>query len=288
MIQTGVPGSTSASVVPPNPPHVESAGYRARAGVPPIVTNMTPGLYSPPPNGHSNNSSLSSASEAMDRAQGSHSSLSDGHGHHDEGHGRRVIPRSPATAGHPQFHSQHLAPPHGLGASASTPSLQLPLEDEGTYRAGPSSAVGNYASTAFASGSGHASGSNQVASSSRQAELGVDDIDLSGMDPETAALVLQIHREEVESRRQEEARVAADERMALQEQESERLQEEARVRADERIALQEQESEREAWQLTAQSQAEGTEAQVRAEDAQAVSFTDGQVLDTAYDHSDNC
>lgn len=295
VIQTGVPSSTSASVVPPNAPHVESAGYRARAGVPPIVTNMPAPPYSPP-NGPSNNSSLSSAGEAMERGQGSRSSIGDTW--HDDGH-RWAAPRSPGMdqLGHPPAFassSQHLHLPTQTG-STSTSSLLLPgHDDEGTYRAGSSSAAASSSSQGFglsyANGSG--SGSNQAGGSSSVGDLGMENIDLSGMDMETRKLVLQmLHEEQTEWQQQEEELVLADERLAMHEQEIERRKEEAArrraeaaraesVRADELVALAAQADEREAWQRSTQV-SEDHDAQIHGDEAQAVSVVGPPVLTPA-------
>jgi len=207
--QMSIPDASSATVVPPT-----DTAFRARPGVPPILTNIEPAPpYTPHPASSTRHSkdgshgSLASAGEPMDRGHGSRTSITD-----------RSAP--------PQDNGNSYMPHHMSSGSDSVayggvepqvrtmspPSLnpELPPSDEGTYRASSSNAM--------AGPSTHASSSREVLSG------GYQNLDLSGIDPESAKLILEL-------------------------QQQDEAEEQRRIQEDELIALQAQETEREVWQV---------------------------------------
>lgn len=220
VVQTGILSSASAPVVPPQDT------FRSRPGVPPIVTDMTPvPPYAPPTSGHhSNNSSLSSSAEAMDRGSGSRTSITsvdDANILRAQGRLGSTSSRSPMTdpsAIH-NPRSLHMPPVHADG-SVSSPNLPLDSQaddDEGTYRPNQQQPL--------------ASGSSANASAGPSSS---DSLATADMDEATKQLILDLQRaDEEEDARRQAIRQATEE-------------------ADKRLAMQEQENEREVWQLLQQ------------------------------------
>lgn len=262
--QTSIPDASNATVVPPAAEANNAFRTTQRPGVPPILTDMGPAPpYTPHPASSSHNSrdSLGSnsaavgagAGEAMDRSRGhsrgSWTSLSDREEDGEDWINSTRLPNSSGSSRSlnaeplPQPTQRPFSPPHR--------SATEPPEDEGTYR--PALPPRPPSSNAVAGPSSAAGPSNGAGTSTGGPGLGLD-FDLRGVDAASAALILEMTRLEAEEERHR------------QEEEA------ARIARDELIAYQAQETEREVWQVMQQIELEKArerEEQSRRDEQQA-------------------
>ncbi|BEJ12590.1 hypothetical protein CspHIS471_0210500 [Cutaneotrichosporon sp. HIS471] len=202
----------------------------------PIVTDITVPPYSVA--GHrSNSSSMSGPSEPMDRGTGSRTSITSvddanmvrtrGTLGSSSSHSPPMTdPVSTSAAHHPLM----VPPLHHGSRSLSSPNVHIidPLadDDEGTYRPVPAATPAARSSRAGTSSS-YSAGPSDADTQAIATLAGITD----DMDAATKATVLMLYMQDQEAEQQA------------------RAQRLAREEADERLAMQEQESEREVWQL---------------------------------------
>ncbi|EIW71137.1 hypothetical protein TREMEDRAFT_67590 [Tremella mesenterica DSM 1558] len=243
--QTGVPSAFSAPVVPPATVHYRSNAER-RADMPPIATDFAARRLRRTPSRHSKEGSQSSISDAYDLGAGSGNSASEWSEVDADGELRRrrrllgsSSSRSPRTdpstslgTSSPSLPTPpappHFNPPLQSWSASSSPSIRGQTLDVPRSPSidGHKQQRGSLTPTAQA----FPFSDNQAGPSRPQnrpdAGLGLN-IDLSGMDPETRALIEQFKREEDEARLEAEERKRqeeADLELARKEQRAERIE----------------------------------------------------------------
>lgn len=268
VLQTGVPGASSASVVPPVQPEEEVYRSNAdrRAGMPPIMTDLA-GVKRTPSK-HSKDGSLSSTSEMLDRGIGSDwSDLGQEEWVQRAQKGVRSVAERRLGSSASSSRSP-LTDSHGASSTHTPPTIPTPSPTRSSIEVEPKPPSPLPLPQRRGTDTPHATPtrappSNAVAGPSRQAQAGLGLQLDDDMDPGTRALIEQFQREEEE---------------ALKVQQERQKQ----LAADEELARKEQQSERDVWQMMQQMQLEQRrreQEQIEQDERQAVSTRFDAVTD---------